>query len=357
MTPTSSSHGEELALRRLEQARLIARVRQVEPAVRELVRRRLGAQHADDVMQLVYLRLLKWTGNGDDIRNACGFALHAAKYVIIDMLRTQRTDASRIEKCSLEPAPSDLETPEEHLFTDEVLHHLRRHLPKRQLATIILRSQWYSTAEIALQLQSTESMVRRDLQAARRSIRMFLESGVWKNLPPSKFNGILYEVSTELALPETKNITDVTPKILIASSALAERLKRRPEGVHDLTSRQFEELVGELLTDMGASHVEITPFTRDGGRDLLAYMDLKFGRLLCLVEAKKYRPDRTVGIELVRALYGVVCDEDASHGTLVTTSTFSPDARRFESRHRHRLSLQDYDHVAEWIRRYRTYRH
>jgi Restriction endonuclease len=99
-------------------------------------------------------------------------------------------------------------------------------------------------------------------------------------------SGSLYRLSTELALPETKIITDVTPKLQIATSALAEQLKGRVEGVHDLTPRQFEELIAELLTDMGDGRVEITPYSRDGGKDLLAYVDLEIGRLLCLVETK-----------------------------------------------------------------------
>ena len=159
-----------------------------------------------------------------------------------------------------------------------------------------------------------------------------------------------------LRFPSEK-ITDVAPRIAVASAQLAERLKKTPQDVHRLTPREFEHLIAEQLTDLGCGRVRVTPFTRDGGKDLLAYFDLDLGTLLCLVEAKKNRPDRPVGVELVRSLYGVVCHEDASHGTLVTTSTFSSDARAFQLEHPHRLSLRDYTHLTDWIRRYGHRRH
>lgn len=184
--------------------------------------------------------------------------------------------------------------------------------------------------------------------------QMIRARSVWpdRELPPPFPSAPLYLASSELALPDAKIITDVAPKLQIASTALVARLNGHAEGVHDLTPRQFEELIGELLNGMSAGHVEITPYRRDGGKDLLAYVDVKIGRLLCLVEAKKYRRDRPVEVELVRSLYGVVAAEDASHGTLITTSYFSSGAKQFQSEREHRLSLRDYTHVAEWIRSY-----
>ena len=108
---------------------------------------------------------------------------------------------------------------------------------------------------------------------------------------------------------------------------------------------------------MSYGRVEVTPMTRDGGRDLLAYIDLRFSTLLCIVEAKKHRSDRPVGINLVRSLYGTLCAENASHAMLVTTSYFSPDAHQLQVQYPRRLSLRDYTHLVEWIRAYRRPRH
>ena len=141
------------------------------------------------------------------------------------------------------------------------------------------------------------------------------------------------------------------PQILIASAALAQRLKREPQSVYNLAPRQFELLIAELLEDLGY-RVEITPATRDGGKDLLAYLEPELGTLLCLVEAKRYGREHKVGVDIVRSLYGTVSDAQANQGMLITTSTFTQDAREFQRRHRYVLALKDYADLERWIRSY-----
>lgn len=164
--------------------------------------------------------------------------------------------------------------------------------------------------------------------------------------------GDIYDISDQVILPEQQLIKEVHPKILLANDTLIERLKRQPRSIYDLPPRKFEELVADLLADLGYE-VEITPPTRDGGKDILAKMNTPHGKLLCLVEAKKYRADRPVGVELVRQLYGTLIDANATSAMLVTTSYFSPDAKTFQQRHRYKLSLHDYGNVVQWIDEYK----
>jgi restriction system protein len=164
--------------------------------------------------------------------------------------------------------------------------------------------------------------------------------------------GEIYDLNRQIILPEKKLITDLKPRIILANEALVERIKRHPASIYDLPPRKFEELVAELLADLGYE-VQLTPATRDGGKDILAYMTTPHGKLLCLVEAKKYRRDRPVGVELVRQLYGTLTDADASSAMLVTTSSFSSDAKAFEQRHRYKLALRDYGNVVQWIEGYK----
>lgn len=138
----------------------------------------------------------------------------------------------------------------------------------------------------------------------------------------------------------------------MANEALVERLRNHPQAIYQLPPRKFEELIAELLSDLGYE-VELTPATRDGGKDILAYMSTPHGRVLCLVEAKRYRRDRPVGVELVRQLYGTLTDAEASSAMLVTTSSFSPDARTFQKRHEYRLALRDYGNIVDWMDGYR----
>lgn len=141
------------------------------------------------------------------------------------------------------------------------------------------------------------------------------------------------------------------PVIVTANEAMVKALKQCPEDVFKLTSRQFEELVAELLHDMGYD-VTLTPATRNGGKDILASIKNECGEFLCLVEAKKHRRDRKVGVSLVRSLDGTLCDFQASSAMLVTTSTFSKDAHAMREKHKYQLSLRDYTDVAGWIQKH-----
>ncbi|MBR0642671.1 restriction endonuclease [Plastoroseomonas hellenica] len=192
--------------------------------------------------------------------------------------------------------------------------------------------------------------------AAGLPLAVMLLAGLLRGKNPQEvarlLRGEIYNLDQRIILPERKLITDVKPRIIMANEALVERLKSQPQSIYELPSRKFEELVAELLTDLGYE-VELTPATRDGGKDILAYMTTPHGKLLCLVEAKRYRRDRTVGVELVRQLYGTLIDADASSAMMVTTSSFSPDARSFQQRHKYKLALRDYGNVLQWIEGYR----
>jgi hypothetical protein len=125
-------------------------------------------------------------------------------------------------------------------------------------------------------------------------------------------------------------------------------LAKHPEKMHSMHPRKFEELVAELFKDMGYE-VELTPPSKDGGRDLLATRKEPFGLMLTLVECKRYAPTNPVGVEIVRSLYGVMESERASHAVVATTSRFTSGAIDFHARNRFRLSLADYDNIQGWI--------
>lgn len=162
----------------------------------------------------------------------------------------------------------------------------------------------------------------------------------------------LYDAASHLALTRPQLAAATAPIIITASESLIHELKKRPDSLLSLPSRKFEEVIAELLGDMGWE-VQLTKATRDGGKDILAYRETEIGPLLCLVEAKRHRPDRPVGVELVRTLLGTLFDHQATSAMLVTTSRFSPDAKALQARHKYRLSLKEYADVVDWVGRYR----
>lgn len=123
-----------------------------------------------------------------------------------------------------------------------------------------------------------------------------------------------------------------------------------PSILHKISPRKFEESVAELLARSGME-VRLTPYTKDGGRDIIATPTGAIGDFLYLVECKHYRPDFPVGISLVCELYGIVEMERATAGILFTTSRFTSSAQAFRDTVKHRLSLRDYIDLIEWITR------
>lgn len=138
-----------------------------------------------------------------------------------------------------------------------------------------------------------------------------------------------------------------------ANDLLIEALAQNPNLMHEVHPRRFEELVAEIFQRMGCE-VTLTPSSRDEGRDVLAVRRDDVGTLLTLVECKKFRPDRKVGVALVRSLYGVVAADRASHGVIATTSSFTRGAKEFQQKLQYHLSLRSFDDLVAWCRKYRS---
>jgi len=162
-------------------------------------------------------------------------------------------------------------------------------------------------------------------------------------------NGVYFGIS------ENENqalLTTVRPNIVLLNDELIKKLRRYPEDMYCLDPRKLEIVVADLLADQGI-HVEITPATRDGGKDIIAKYSTPIGDVLTLVEVKRYRRDRPIRVELVRQLYGVLYDHAASHAMFVTTSSFTRDATEFQQRHKYELSLRDMSDVKTWLDKYK----
>jgi len=100
----------------------------------------------------------------------------------------------------------------------------------------------------------------------------------------------------------------------------------------NLSSRDFEHLVERLYVAMGYETV-LTPKSKDGGRDIIAQRQKPAQNERLLIECKKY--EHNVGIQIARALLGVVASEKVTKGVIVTTSDFTRDVRRFASENFH----------------------
>jgi hypothetical protein len=122
--------------------------------------------------------------------------------------------------------------------------------------------------------------------------------------------------------------------------------------LYELPPRMFESIVARLLENMGCK-IELTPATRDGGRDILATFQTPLGEILALVECKRYRPDRKIGIDLLERFMWVLDRKDnASFGLMVTTSFFSAEANALARSFQYRIKLRDFEGIREWVAQY-----
>lgn len=98
--------------------------------------------------------------------------------------------------------------------------------------------------------------------------------------------------------------------------------------LQQLSGVQFEQLCQELLQRMEFS-VKTTTVTGDGGIDLLAFNSKPMLKGKYIIQCKRYIG--SVGVSMVRDLYGVVTDERANKGILITTGKFTASAIDFAS--------------------------
>ncbi len=134
-----------------------------------------------------------------------------------------------------------------------------------------------------------------------------------------------------MALPGTAHIVAGLLLIVAAVSAFNAwrkgRLLERQKGSSTLRTiswQEFEELVGEAYRRKGYAVTESGGGGADGGVDLI----LRKGGEKLLIQCKHWKMTK-VGVTVVRELYGVVTAEGATGGVVVSSGTFTLEARVF----------------------------
>ncbi len=111
----------------------------------------------------------------------------------------------------------------------------------------------------------------------------------------------------------------------------------RPSGLHgllNLTPRQFEEIVADLLQPLGYSEIRLTGGPGDMGVDVLGR---DAAGSLVAIQCKRYQPDRDISSSAVQTFMGGMVAHKADSGIIVTTSEFSAPARALATAHGIRL--------------------
>ena len=128
-----------------------------------------------------------------------------------------------------------------------------------------------------------------------------------------------------------------------------QKAKNNPEFIHRLSGRKFEQFIAEVLHRRGAS-VELTKATRDGGKDIIIRFKSDLGESVYYVECKRVKRSQTVGVDVVRRLYGVVTNDRVNGGLVITNGHFSKEAWAFKNETKHQIWLIDINKLPEIVR-------
>lgn len=122
------------------------------------------------------------------------------------------------------------------------------------------------------------------------------------------------------------------------------------ELIYDISPREFEEVIERVLQDEGFE-TKLTPQTRDGGCDIVAIKYEMEKPVVFYVECKHFGRQNTVGVNIVRSLYGVQSADQINKAILITTGHITRDALRFVNNRNTMMSVIDVDEIHELIQR------
>lgn len=138
-------------------------------------------------------------------------------------------------------------------------------------------------------------------------------------------------VGLSTALPHLATFAAITLLIPAPFSALNTYRRRKLldtqsglESIRSLSWKQFEELVAEAYRRKGFKVRENHRGGADGGVDVKLERDGQ----LHLVQCKQWKA-RKIGVSVIREMYGVMVSEGAASVSVITSGTFTNEAKRF----------------------------
>lgn len=149
----------------------------------------------------------------------------------------------------------------------------------------------------------------------------------------------------------TEDETDPVKESIIELENLEERaINGIREYLRSKTPYEFQELVAALLRAMGYYTPFIAPKGKDGGIDIIAYVDPLGAQTPRIKVQVKHRPDAVIGAPDIRALLGILRQGDIA--LFVTSGTFSPDAKSTATSSREFIRLIDGDEFIDMWQNY-----
>ena len=157
--------------------------------------------------------------------------------------------------------------------------------------------------------------------------------------------------SKVFGLEDNEILSEIESDLIITNNRLLEFFQKYPNKLYELTPRNFEILIAELLSKYGYE-ITLSPKIKDGGYDIRAIKKDGIGEFLYLIDCKRYRRDRPVGVELVRQINTVRQIYSANKAGIVTTSHFTTGAIELKRNFAFEIDLHNFDDIRKWLINY-----
>jgi HJR/Mrr/RecB family endonuclease len=189
-----------------------------------------------------------------------------------------------------------------------------------------------SVNEIAASLGIHVSTVRSQKTKGIRLVGMFIEK----------------QAQLFLELIKDKDIHSEIKLLLNTSDFLMNEIARDENVLWTINSRQFEELIANILYKMGFE-VNLTNQTHDGGTDIIVKSRNMLTESVWFVECKHRSLNHPIGINVFREVYGVHQLEKPNKSLIVTSSYFTKGVMKKALDYKNTIDLKDHKHVLSWI--------
>jgi HJR/Mrr/RecB family endonuclease len=170
------------------------------------------------------------------------------------------------------------------------------------------------------------------------------------------FSGIGFGAMYSKRHKETKE--GRVPVESFVSQIIIDSITKNQEVLEDLSKNDFESLMAEIFARKGFD-VDLYRGSKDDGIDFLAIKTDETDPIITCVQCKhpdKAKPGKkrnTLPVATVREIYGVAKAHNIQKCIVITSSTYSSEAKRFADLKPDEITVSGVKDIIDWIRQYR----
>jgi restriction endonuclease Mrr len=133
---------------------------------------------------------------------------------------------------------------------------------------------------------------------------------------------------TRIDIDDRNDTTEIQQILEVVSRRFAELVAKNPRRLDELEWRDMERMLAEVFDGIGFS-VELTPGSKDGGKDIILRCEVSGKSRTYIVEIKHWRSGSRVGADATKDFLNVIIREGRSGGLYLSTYGYTNTA--FES--------------------------